>query len=200
MQRRQSPITGQTSLLSSQSLPSCVGEEGEAMAAILEFKRTPCRGSFSEEFLKAQVEGQRVPALYQGFYWPVLPAFASVVKGRQAECWAPCCVLQGKCTGNRPTWVDPGQHRSRLSFQTGPYQGAGNSGQGRRALRLVSQGLVVGPAPKHKWRGSVSLRFISGVLLACASGFPLVVTRRQATDGRRAVCCRVNVERTALPG
>ena len=51
MQRRQSPITGQTSLLSSQSLPSCVGEEGEAMAAILEFKRTPCRGSFSEEFL-----------------------------------------------------------------------------------------------------------------------------------------------------
>ena len=23
---------------------------------------------------KAQVEGQRVPALYQGFYWPVLPA------------------------------------------------------------------------------------------------------------------------------
>ena len=41
--------------LSSQSLPCCVGEEGEARAATLEFKRTPCRGSFSEEFLSLWV-------------------------------------------------------------------------------------------------------------------------------------------------
>ena len=41
---------------------------------------------------KVQVEGQRVSALYQEFYWPVLPAFPLFAKRREAECWAACCV------------------------------------------------------------------------------------------------------------
>ena len=71
---------------------------------------------------------------------------------------------------------------------------AGRSLRQRRALRLVSQGLVVGPAPKHKWRGSVSLRYIRGFTGVCFRPFPWLSRGGRQNAGRRAVCCRASVQ------
>ncbi len=54
-----------------------------------------------------------------------------------------------------------------------------------------SQGLVVGPAPKYKWRGSVSLRYIRGSTGLCFRPPPWLPSGGRQNAGRNAVFCRV---------